>query len=367
MTTKEEQAKQAVDNWHLGQTSARYETSNAGPGTISTGKGDLGGMSYGTYQLSSNMGTLKEFLEHSGYNQSFKGMTPKSTAFNEHWKDLAKNDPAFAKAQHDFGHDVLFQPQLNKLERAGFDLSQRGKAVHDMVWSTSIQYRNNTTPHFERAFPDKSKIAAMTDQEIITRIQDDKLSHHQSDFRSSPDLWNGIRNRIIAEKAELLKLANQEEIVKGLNKQPSAPQPPANLGNYHHAEADVKLNTTESLSKSHQSLIADSEKHIHSLYKEYGLTVDKGTHHTVMSVAAAAAEQGMIRIDRSVVKDGNINVAQMDGAVATMATVKGNVAANTPVEQSLSKLASIEQSHTQAMNNPNQTLHQQPQQGLNIG
>ena len=111
----EEQAKQAVENWRLGQTSARYETSNAGPGTISTGKGDLGGMSYGTYQLSSNMGTLKEFLEHSGYNQSFKGMTPRSTAFNEHWKDLAKNDPAFAKAQHDFGHDVLFQPQLSKL------------------------------------------------------------------------------------------------------------------------------------------------------------------------------------------------------------------------------------------------------------
>jgi hypothetical protein len=120
------------------------------------------------------------------------------------------------------------------------------------------------------------------------------------------------------------------------------------------------------LSKTHQSLIADSEKRVHSLYKEYGLTVDKGTQNTVMCVAVAAAEQGMCRIDRAAVKDGNINIAQMDGAVATMASVNGNIAANTPVEQSLSKLTAIEQQQTQSINNPSQTI-EQPKQGRSIG
>ena len=124
--------------------------------------------------------------------------------------------------------------------------------------------------------------------------------------------------------------------------------------------------TQNSLSKTHQTLITDSEKHVHNLYKEYGLTVDKGTQNTVMCVAVAAAEQGMCRIDRSAVKDGNINVAQMDGAVATMATVNGNIAANTPVVQSLSKLTAIEQQQTQSINNPSQTI-EQPKQGRSIG
>ena len=42
--------------WALGDTSQRYETGNRGAGTISTGKGDHGGVSYGSYQLSSKTG-----------------------------------------------------------------------------------------------------------------------------------------------------------------------------------------------------------------------------------------------------------------------------------------------------------------------
>jgi hypothetical protein len=129
---------------------------------------------------------------------------------------------------------------------------------------------------------------------------------------------------------------------------------------------NTTVDTQSSLSKTHQSLIVDSEKHVHNLYKEYGLTIDKGTQNTVMCVAVAAAEQGMCRIDRSAVKDGNINVAQMDGAVATMVSVNGNIAANTSVEQSLSKLTAIEQQQTQSINNPSQTI-EQPKQGRSIG
>ena len=48
MTDTLEKAKQTAEHWSLGQTSANYESGSAGPGAISTGKGDHGGVSYKT-------------------------------------------------------------------------------------------------------------------------------------------------------------------------------------------------------------------------------------------------------------------------------------------------------------------------------
>lgn len=33
-------------SWKLGDTSKKYEVGNGGPGTVSSGKGDYGGVSY---------------------------------------------------------------------------------------------------------------------------------------------------------------------------------------------------------------------------------------------------------------------------------------------------------------------------------
>ncbi|CEE29395.1 hypothetical protein VWQ19_11840 [Xanthomonas citri pv. citri] len=52
-----------MDGWHLGMTSARHESGRRGVETISTGKGDHGGVSYGAYQLSSKSGSLREYLD----------------------------------------------------------------------------------------------------------------------------------------------------------------------------------------------------------------------------------------------------------------------------------------------------------------
>ena len=63
--------KEIMSHWHLGQTSSKYEAGNRGISTISTGRGDHGGVSYGAYQLSSKMGTLQKFLRHSKYEEYF--------------------------------------------------------------------------------------------------------------------------------------------------------------------------------------------------------------------------------------------------------------------------------------------------------
>ena len=51
----------------LGDLSAQYE-SNGDPGCISDGYGDPGGKSYGTYQFSSNAGSLGNFVVWLTYN-----------------------------------------------------------------------------------------------------------------------------------------------------------------------------------------------------------------------------------------------------------------------------------------------------------
>ncbi|CAF3399598.1 unnamed protein product, partial [Rotaria sp. Silwood2] len=54
--------------------SAKYESGGRGPGTInpykSTAKGDSGGASYGTYQISTSRGTMNNFLEFLGNHDS---------------------------------------------------------------------------------------------------------------------------------------------------------------------------------------------------------------------------------------------------------------------------------------------------------
>jgi hypothetical protein len=45
-----------------GALARQFETSGNGPGTVSTGKGDYGGVSYGTYQISNRYGGVTDFL-----------------------------------------------------------------------------------------------------------------------------------------------------------------------------------------------------------------------------------------------------------------------------------------------------------------
>src|SRR5215211_8388916 len=61
----------------LGALSAKYETGGRGPGTVSTGSGDPGGVSYGSYQMASKMGVPARFITEPGFQwlQDFKGLT----------------------------------------------------------------------------------------------------------------------------------------------------------------------------------------------------------------------------------------------------------------------------------------------------
>ncbi|MGY3230975.1 hypothetical protein ACVWWJ_002459 [Luteibacter sp. HA06] len=203
MTDDLERARQAASEWHLGQTSARYE-SGGDVGTISTGKDDKGGVSYGAYQLSSVSGTLREYLDQSPYGAQFQGLTPATPAFNTQWQTLARTDPGFGQDQHQFIGQSHYSQQVAALQARGLDLSHRGMAVQDALWSTSVQCRGLTPGIFDKGLQEKFgqhyDLATLSDRDIVGAVQDYKTAHVDTLFAGSPKLHHSLQARFGHEK-----------------------------------------------------------------------------------------------------------------------------------------------------------------------
>jgi hypothetical protein len=237
----------AAKDWVLGKTSQFFESGNRGAAAISSGKGDHGGASYGTYQLASAGGaksTLSKFLASSGYASQFAGLTPGSPEFNAKWKQVAANDPAFGTAQHDFIKSTHYDPQIALLGKSGIDLSNRGAAVQDAVWSTSVQFGGQTSLiKSALAGKDPSK---MSDAEIVSAIQNYKIAHNSDLFKSSSAATQASTlKRASVERNRLLALAQplpSPSTAPGINV-PSvadaAPTVPTSLGKAPAVEVRV--------------------------------------------------------------------------------------------------------------------------------
>ena len=109
----------ATSDDDLGSLSRRYE-SNGNPGTVSTGRGDHGGVSYGTYQLSSRTGSASEFVtwlrrEHPEYADQLGDARPGTAAFSQAWRETAAANPTeFGQIQHDYIQYSHYEPQRRR-------------------------------------------------------------------------------------------------------------------------------------------------------------------------------------------------------------------------------------------------------------
>jgi LysM repeat protein len=132
----------------LGALSERYETGGRGPGTVSSGSGDPGGVSYGTYQLAGNLGRPQQFLANEGraWAAEFGGASPGSASFTAAWKAIAAREPErFEAAQHAYIQRTHYDVQVAHVQSAaGLDLSTRSNALKDVAWSTSVQHGPET-------------------------------------------------------------------------------------------------------------------------------------------------------------------------------------------------------------------------------
>lgn len=210
--------------WSLGQTSEKYESGGRGPGTINdySGRaaGDLGGASYGTYQLASYLPTdmsngrkrpsganspVIQFVRNSRFKDTFKDLTPGTAAFDSKWKEVASSRAdEFKKDQHDYVENNYYKVMIAGLQRQGLDLSKFGPAVQDLVWSTAVQLGPAKTSIFLEPLKGKS---ALTDKDIVELVSAYKIANVNNWFTSSSaDIKAGVKNRWESERTALLKL-----------------------------------------------------------------------------------------------------------------------------------------------------------------
>jgi hypothetical protein len=207
-TSSPEGNRQVSTVQKLGYVSAKYESAGD-PAAISSGSGDFGGKSYGTYQLSSETGTLNQFLQTSEYSDDFEGLEIGSEKFDDKWRTLSENDD-FINAQYNFIKLTHYDIQRALLKNNNLDLSGKGSAVQEAIWSTATQYGPNSNV-IVKALKD-SNVNSMTDSQIVEKIYKYKMNNIESYFMSSSqEVRNSIKKRFIGELEMLKDISSSEE------------------------------------------------------------------------------------------------------------------------------------------------------------
>ncbi|HET6977646.1 MAG TPA: LysM domain-containing protein [Pyrinomonadaceae bacterium] len=204
----------------LGELSAKYETGGRGPGTVSTGAGDPGGVSYGSYQMASKMGVPTRFVTQPGFPwlSDFQNLKAGTAPFTACWKRIATAETdAFQRAQHAFikksHYDLLAAKVLNEDE---LDVNTRSGALQDVIWSCSVQH-GGATPIVHRALAKVSlpQTDPGYDEQAIRAIYGErgkkKADGNLAYFsKSSPAVQKGVANRFKNELQDALAMLAKE-------------------------------------------------------------------------------------------------------------------------------------------------------------
>ena len=201
----------------VGSIAEFFESGGRGVNTISTGKGDHGGVSYGKHQLASKNGSMATFLkskEAAQFSSQFAGLTPGSKEFNDAYAKLASGESSsdFAKAQKQYIDRTHFEPTKNNVtESTGIDIANRSKALNEAVYSTSVQYgAGGGSSLLKKAWKDLGPDA--DDATLISKLQDYKQANVDTNFKSSSaDIRAGVAKRAGQEKEMLLRVLEAEK------------------------------------------------------------------------------------------------------------------------------------------------------------
>ena len=204
----------------LGALSAKYETGGRGPGVVSTGAGDFGGVSYGSYQMASKMGVPTKFVTQPGFPwlKDFANLVAGTAAFTAVWKRIAAEQTTeFQRAQHEYIKKTHYDPLVAKIRNDNnLDVNTRCRALQDVVWSTAVQHGPGT-PIVGRACNSLSckQTDANYDELLIRAIYaergkrkaDGNLAYFS---KSSQSVQTGVANRFKSELQDALKMLANE-------------------------------------------------------------------------------------------------------------------------------------------------------------
>ena len=213
----------------LGDLSASYE-SNGNPGCVSSGAGDLGGISYGAYQLASSVGSVDAFIEwgmnqdnfYANYANALNQYEVNSDGFIDEWKSLANDDyNGFLQMQHDYIKAEYYDKACRYLANEGFHADNHSDALKDVIWSRAVQYGpGNVVDLFNEAL---AYVPGYTDEWNLSWVDDKRFdydlivgvyeSNKSSEWISSSlsyDVRQGVYSRMDSEKQEALTMFTKE-------------------------------------------------------------------------------------------------------------------------------------------------------------
>ena len=201
----------------LGKLSEKYESGDRGPGTVSTGVGDPGGVSYGSYQLASKVGRAAQFVAKY-YPEEFRGLEAGTPAFTARWKKLAAADPkALHAAEHEFIKVTHYDPQVNKLRaELKLDAASRSRALRDVIWSTAVHHGPNTDVIAKAVKPLIQNGELPGDAAIIQAVYAERGRTNADGtlarFRRVSGSWvPALKKRFVSEQADALAMLAGEK------------------------------------------------------------------------------------------------------------------------------------------------------------
>ena len=217
-------------------------------GCVSSGAGDLGGVSYGIYQFASTTGSAEEFAEwasnhpdpsYAEYGERLARYSAGSESFSNEWEMIGEEDPnGFAELQGQFAKERFFDPAARALRNVGYDPETKSNAMKSVLFSRAVQYgAGNMVELYTEAvhsmyncdkddysgWPDLSYVDdAQFDYDMIAAIYDflikeaddatfnGRIYHSPKDWvNGSEGVVYGLRNRFVHEKADALQMLNE--------------------------------------------------------------------------------------------------------------------------------------------------------------
>lgn len=218
----------------LGALSERYECGNRGPGAVSNGRNDPGGVSYGLFQLASRAGTCAAFLAAEGkkWASRFGSHTPGSDDFSAIWRKIAEADhDAFAQAQRDFIARTHYFPAVNGIKaKTGLDLNACHPAVRDATWSTAVQHGGALrilNAAVENADRQAQRGEGSYDRALVEGIYAERsvyvlrvAERPQLSAEERRLLESLVRNRFVAERDDALRMLAGKTLPDAANHKP---------------------------------------------------------------------------------------------------------------------------------------------------
>lgn len=214
----------------------RYETGKspgqylAASATVSSGKGDPGGRSYGAYQLASKTGTLARFMAAQGrpWLARFAGLEPKDDDYAAMWRAIASEaGMTFFNAQHTFIKATHYDKVILKVHKqAQVNLDTRTEAVRNAVWSMAVQH-GGAAGVIETAIRQCQADGTIdNDLALLTAMYAARVAYVDKNPKLSVKMLKSLHERYASELAQALADAERAGVQRLTPSSNSIPMPP---------------------------------------------------------------------------------------------------------------------------------------------